>query len=266
MVTKICWILPKYFNDDDFIKLIPAIKQKMNNSSAAVSVYIYCNDGMSIPIDDPNIHCVVSENIGYLASLQNAYYTSNTDYDFWILSNADIKIDNLDLDLFTSLDTYSVTSPSITSFNGSVSAEHMNNRPSYARMLFLKMIVNNLFLSQIYHLISFFKYKLKRWKGSQRLINDASSGKIYAPAGSFFITGGRALEEILKEIYEPKLFGEEQFIAEMCLRNSINVIKDNRIRIQHRGFATTNIFKSNATLIYKKEAVNFNFHKFYAQL
>lgn len=263
MVTKICWVIPKFNNDEDIVNLLPAIENKIKTCSADVEIIVHCNDGSKLANDNPSIKQIISDNVGYLGAFQNTYEKFKNKFDFWILSNADIQINELNFDLTKDLSRDIVVSPHITAFNGAISNEHMDRRPTYLRMKILKLLVDNIITSQLYHITSLLKYKVRRSFYPVRKVNDHKIRAIYAPAGSFVVVGTNAMSKIFKLRFKPILFGEEQFIAEMCIKNSVKVIKDDRFKIAHKGFATTGLLKNKATLLNKKIAVNFNFNTFY---
>ena len=63
--------------------------------------------------------------------------------------------------------------------------------------------------------------------------------------------------------YPVFLFGEEVFVAESCLENSLGVFFDTSIVIAHEGYNTTNIFSNKAMLKYKRDAINFQGREYF---
>lgn len=192
------------------------------------------------------------ENLGYLGGVESAlrqFYIKIYEYDYFIISNVDLKVTE---DFFPNLIKLKISSkagwvaPSIFSLHEKKDRNpKIIQRPTPTKIFLLKTLFR---FPLLYHLHSIFTYKLKTRKKKKN---------IYAGHGSFMIFSKYFTKGIKHIDYRPFLFGEEIFFAEKCINLKLDVIYEDTLQIIDTDHASTSKLKSKLFFKYNFEALNF---------
>ena len=217
------------------------------------------------------------KNLGYYGAADFAFkhfLKNNPIPKITIVSNTDIKF--CDKNFFMKLlriakkKKETIISPLV--LTGKSKREwlaHTYQRPSIKRVKLLKFLLNNKLLSYVYNYLSLFKqsitnifiYLLEIIKIPKKINN--KSKIIYAPNGaftifpkSFFLKGGNFKLFCF-------MFGEEVFVAEQAIKLKLKVEYNVNLKLIHKGYSTLNVRKNSRVLLWKKQAVNAYYDKYF---
>lgn len=183
------------------------------------------------------------DNPGYLSGVHRAsQFYDLTSYNFVIISNSDLKIENKDFyksltDLKMNYSGWGAIAPSVWSdlYNMETNPLYFH-RPSAAKINRLAFIYKFYSIAFIYHLLSSVKnFILSLSKNKKRLEIEC---EVYAPHGCFliltkvFFTAGGNLD------FKSRLYGEEIFLAEQIRNLKLKVFTKPELKITHREKGT----------------------------
>jgi GT2 family glycosyltransferase len=275
-------IIVNYYNESDVInylndinnqKNLPTLKVLLVDNSQSFSKKKILNSFNNFEI----IFLNPKTNLGYYGAAKYGYdyYCENFPTpDVTIISNTDIQF--LDGFFFSKLekiyneDKETILSPLV--LRGKVKREwfaHTVSRPTIKRVKFLKFLLDYKLSSYAYNYLSLYKQLLTdlliqfaKKLGYQ--INYTKNSKfIYAPNGAFtilprsFFDRGGSLKLFCF------LYGEEIFIAEQAIRLNLKIQYNINLKLLHSGNATLNIHNNKKILLWKKDAVNCYFKKYF---
>lgn len=214
------------------------------------------------------------ENLGYFGGAAygfDHYMRSAPLPDWVIVSNPDILLK--DTGFFQKLQhlhadsTCAMVAPAImSSLTGDNQNPFMKQRPGKSITQFRKFLATHVLVFNAYELLSHAKRGVRGLlKRSKRLLSSTpgETRSIYAPHGSFIIfsnayfASGGTLE------YEPFLYGEENYVAELARLMKRSVVYDPRLEVTHEEHATTGLLKSRAMVRIILEARTYLFNQFY---
>ncbi len=214
------------------------------------------------------------ENLGYFGGAAYGFdaYTAQHGLPDWVIvSNPDITLD--DADFFEKMctlhqDTHcAMLAPRImSSLTGDNQNPFMRQRPGKPITLFRKQLARHALLYNSYEILSHLKRGtrglIKRMKG---YVNGEAGDllPIYAPHGSFLIFNRAYFEAGGNLVYEPFLYGEENYVGEISRQLNLPVIYDPRLKITHQEHATTGLMKSKRIVASIFEARSYLIQQFY---
>lgn len=220
--------------------------------------------------------CVIDpgENLGYFggAAYGLEQFLKKHKLPEWIIvSNPDIELDNPQF--FQSLfrmhrhTKCAVVAPQIASnLTGADQNPFMVQRPSKTMMAFRERIARSYFVFNAYELLSHLRRGLRGLLSRSKTIRsslDPSPRPIYAPHGSFFIFKRDYFDAGGHLNYEPFLYYEENFVAEMARRLGLSVLYDPRLRVVHYEHVSTGFFKSRRLVKIIHQARTYFLHEYY---
>lgn len=154
---------------------------------------------------------------------------SHYEFDYLIVSNADISIENFDVKILNNYPN-SVIAPKILTLNG----KNQNPSSPFAPSKFRENIVMRLYKGKHRHLI----YVYYAWSRFSKIIYYLISKfrrKIFSPHGAFFIIPQSILKKIVP-LYNEKmfLFFEEHHFGQLAKQNGVNVEYVSELIIRHK--------------------------------
>jgi GT2 family glycosyltransferase len=217
---------------------------------------------------------VPPENLGYFGGAAYGFdhFVAGHGLPDWVIvSNPDILLE--DKRFFDKLcilhrDTHcAMIAPGIMSrLTGDNQNPYMKQRPGKSITSFREQIARNVLVFNAYELLSHAKRGLRGiFKRSRRLLTDAVGdvSKIYAPHGSFIIFNKAYFEAGGSLEYEPFLYGEENYVAEIARQLNLPVFYDPRLQVTHQEHATTGLLKSKAMVSIIHDARSYLYNRFY---
>ena len=211
---KILIFLVEYRNQDDIINLIA------KNDNLNIHWVVACNYSKKPFLNQDNIEFIINKtNDGYINPFINYLKNNNKNFDYKILSNSDIIIDEL---FFKKLIDFNVENnigliaPNIRLINGANQNPNVLFRPSKFKMLILRTMYSNNF----FHLILLFRKKIK-----DNIKTHFSKKYMYSAHGSFLIFT-KNVNFRLWSNFNSFLQDEEYYIAEeLILQNKKNFVQ-----------------------------------------
>lgn len=214
------------------------------------------------------------ENLGYFGGAAygfDHFVAGNGLPDWVIVSNPDILLDDTrffqKLSELHSNSRCAMVAPGImSSLTGDNQNPYMKQRPGKSITSFREQIARNVLVFNAYELLSHAKRGLRGlFKRSKRLLNAAVGdvSKIYAPHGSFIIFNKTYFEAGGSLEYEPFLYGEENYVAEIARQLNLPVLYDPRLQVTHQEHATTGLLKSKAMVSIIHDARSYLYKRFY---
>ncbi len=168
---------------------------------------------------------------------------SNYDFDYLIVSNADVCIEKFDIDILKNYHD-GIIAPKILTLNG----KNQNPSSPFMPSIFREKIVNWIYKNNHKRLI----YAYYAWSRLSKIVYYSISTirkKIYSPHGAFFIMPYDILKRIAP-IYNERmfLFFEEHHLGQLLKEKNIPVYYLPEIVIRHKedgsvGFLSDSIFK-----------------------
>lgn len=207
---------------------------------ASVDVFIADNTEDNIKIIDTNNDCIAvkvyafHKNLGYFGAIQKMMAAENVNlYDYVIVSNVDLVLEK---QTFVSmLDT---KTPARTGWIAPFiysNVEHRDRNPQIMNRYGLKKL-RALRLLYVHPLLNYIYtktlYRRKRYETHE-------AGQIYAGHGSFIILTREFFDRCGIIDYPVFLYGEEIYLAEVCVRNGLGVYYAPEIRILDMEHAST---------------------------
>lgn len=237
------------------------------NCEVIVSVYIADNSTHKEPISlscykNIKVELFEFDNLGYLGGafeIINSMSEEKHFFDYFIISNVDVTINNDFIKIFCSLNIgaeVAWVAPEIfvTSLN-KVGNFEMTDRPSVKRMRFYNLLYSSVILFKIYFYLS------RVWiKASS---NKKTVQNIYSGYGSFMIFTRRFINSESKWEYPPFLFGEEIYFAEKARLLGMKVIFRPDLVINDIGKVSTGKIASSKKLRMQKESNLYLYNEFF---
>jgi GT2 family glycosyltransferase len=186
-------------------------------------------------------------NLGYYgaAAFGLKHYLSTASLPDWVVvANADIDFPNdgffHDLDQYYGSDSPAVLAPSIISAgSGADQNPFLLRQPSRRWILVKHWLFSNDMTWRVFTEVSRLKWTVKGVLRRTSHIGEHKCIQIFAPHGAFvlfnkiyFLAGGDLVPQIF-------LYGEELLIADTSARLGLRIVYDPRLRVIHRGHATT---------------------------
>lgn len=213
-----------------------------------------------------------SHNLGYFGGAWWGIQQYLKDFDLpeWtIVSNPDIQFAISDF-FVKLLDYHQINPPAIIApsiileSSGIDQNPYMSKRPSKLRMHFYKWFFRYYPSLIIYQSLSVLKEQVQNYLPKIRSKVNNRPISIYAPHGSFIVFHRSYFESGGTLAHGCFLFGEEIFVAETARRLNLNILYDPRLKVIHKGHASTNIFKSRYVLHYMREAAVYCADEFFS--
>ena len=255
---KIALFFVEYSNIEDIIDLISQIED--NN----ISFYVWCN-GRSDKSKELERFANVyysQDNIGYINPfiiLSKKIW--NLNYDFHILANSDIKIDNLFFKTLTNIKfdkTIGAIAPAIYLPSGRNQNPNALNRPSNAKIkLFLFMYR----YKQVYSLLMFIRSIKNKYKNN---IKDKTPPvtNIYSMHGCFMVfTRNSKLNSW--DSFGAFLQDEELYVAEELRIRKLKTIYHEDLKIWHFEHRVTGRFKLEVYRKWHFKSMTFLWNKYF---
>ena len=211
-----------------------------------------------------NVKVIVNDNIGYLSGAFSTlkYISCITAYDYWIISNVDLKVERNFFQQLVNLEienNVGLIAPSIVSIT-----EHKDrnpkvmNRYSGNKMKIFKILYKYPILHFLYERLL---YPLKRYKSFG--IAAKKCRKIYAGHGSFMILTKSFFQSKSKWSYPVFLFGEELYLAEEVRNHNMEVIYEPTLQVIDIDHVSTSKMKRKSYYESNLNAVNFIYETYY---
>ncbi len=217
---------------------------------------------------------VPPENLGYFggAAFGFDHFTKSAPMPDWVIvSNPDILLH--DTGFFQKLHTLhqqtscAMVAPGImSSLTGDNQNPYMKQRPGKSITSFRRHIASNVLVFNAYERLSHAKRGVRGlFKRSKRMLASTPGdvAQIYAPHGSFIVFNKAyfAAGGTLK--YEPFLYGEENYVAELAMQMDLPVLYDPRLQVTHEEHATTGLLKSGTMVGIIHDARTYLYEQFY---
>ena len=269
-------VIVNYFNDDEVCSFIKneLLTQDLRN----FEIYVVNNgsqhqDKFADRINEFQATLLnTGKNLGYLNGFLHAinhYHSIHNRFpELAILSNSDLFLQNNSLlkEIYSSYRNtgYACIGPSIISTRHHINQNpFMSRRVTKEKLLRLKFVDSIYIIYVLYQLTSILRSKLKRIGSMARSSN--VSGPVYALHGSFIIFSAGFFKKAFADFKDsPFLFGEEIFIAEVALKNNLELYYDSKWSILHDEHATTGTFKSRKTIKYEQESITQIIKRFFS--
>ena len=230
----------------------------LNNHNPSTKQWLNLEGINSIPYD---------ENHGYFGALFK-YFESNdklNNYDWVILSNNDVFLQSSNLtqsiiDLDSKIENLGIIAPSIKEPSGFELNPHHKRKPSLLWKLVFRFYFINYNCALLVH---YLKKKIIKNKISRTEYNNF----IFSPNGAFLIMKKSVLKSVLSEGELGFLYGEEQLVAEVCLKLNMKIFFTDLIKLLHLHSQTTGISFSRKKFLWQKQVFkqslkrNYNFYK-----
>lgn len=236
---------------------------------ADVQVYVADNSTKKKDIDivkykNIGIHINGYDNLGYLGGafemINSMNYNERDSYDYIAISNVDVTIKE---DFFLQLvelnhpDDLAWVAPSIFFERlNKVGSEEWDERPSVKKIKFYDILYSHPTLYHLYWLAS--RFKMRADNNVRR-----DERYIYSGYGSFMLFTKDFIVKQDKWCYEPFLFGEEIFFAEMARIYNMKVLYAPQLRINDIGKVSTGKIASNNKLKMQKESNLYLYNTFF---
>ncbi len=224
---------------------------------------------------EPGFDVVVPpENLGYFGGAAFGYdhYVATAPHPDWVIvSNPDILLQDTQffqqLHALHSQSHCAMVAPRImSSLTGDNQNPYMKQRPGKSITQFRKHIASNVLVFNAYELLSHAKRGLRGlFKRSRNMLvsTPGEISRIYAPHGSFIVFSKAYFEAGGTLEYEPFLYGEENYVAELAMQMELPVLYDPRLQVTHEEHATTGLLKSGAMVRIIHDARTYLYNTFY---
>lgn len=204
------------------------------------------------------------DNPGYMKSIirmwTQKYYSRRKEFDYVIMSNVDLQIDESFWNQLKKINYQQLAwiSPDIITIrNNNHENPFMINRASIRRMLFFKMIYTNSFIYNFYIILSTLLRPNRRKNINLKL------QEIYAGHGSIFIFTKEFLSDMKEINFEPYMYGEEIFFAELVRLRNMKTIFDPSLKVFNTGRSAGKIRGSQWECKVSRESIEFLIQKFW---
>ena len=276
-----------YKNTDEVRRFVRAVAAQRLDTS--LSLMVVDNSGELLRVSnldtDGGSRCEVTvldagSNIGYYgaaAFAMDRYLKTAVMPDWVVVCNTDIEFAGSDffarLSALHDRRAVTVVTPRIITSKGEERIEFTRMRPSARRLSVYQWILDNRWVSFLYHAFIHLKVKsLDWWRGvkanrghHRNAVARRAPFAVYAPAGSFACFSRGYFEAGGDLRHGAFLYGEEVFVAETCKRIGGQVLFDPRLAVVHQGFSTTNVFRVNRVVDFKRDAVRFYRNAFFKE-
>lgn len=197
-------------------------------------------------------------NKGYFGAVRFAMQQySPEEYDYAIISNVDVLLDN---SFFAKLSEYKASedtgwiAPQIYSHleqrdrNPKILRRYAKRKLQILKIKFRFPLINSIYNHTL--------YKSKKYVSHER-------GEIYAGHGSFIILTKRFFEAVGIINYPVFLFCEEIYLAEQCQQHGLKVLYEPNLRVTDAEHASTGTFRWSSYCRYNYEALNYILERYY---
>lgn len=259
-----CVTYNSYKELESYIASIKSSAQYVKET-ARITVYIADNTEKDVQDINYNLDCVnvftkqFKKNLGYFGAIQKMMelYPCK-DFDYTIISNVDLRLKD---DTFKELVNFKLENnigwiaPQIYSnLENRDRNPKINKRYSKRKLEVLKIMYKIPILHYIY-VIGLYKRK--------KFTNNKNIREIYSGHGSFIILTKVFFKNINNISYPVFLFGEEIYLAELCMRNKLKVIYEPRIQVEDSEHTSTGKMKKNFYYKCNYQALDYLINKFY---
>lgn len=202
---------------------------------------------------------IPNNGYGYGNNKGIQFALSHYEFDYLIVSNADICIENFDIRMLKEYRN-SVIAPKILTLKG----KNQNPSSPFAPSKLRENIVSKLYKGKHRHLI--FAYYV--WSRLSKVLYYSISKyrrKIFSPHGAFFIIPYSVLKKIVP-IYNENmfLFFEEHHFGQLAKRNGIKVIYVPEIVIRHKEDGSVSFLSENIFTLMRQSYLEY--YKFWFEL
>lgn len=238
MVYDFVFIVLTYRNTEDLDSFIKCTKKTVKNSFKIIVVNSYYDEETSniirkISMDnDCQFLNVENKGYGYGNNIGVEYAKENFQFKFLIISNPDIEIKYLSLELLNKYEEC-IVAPTIKTLTGK------NQNPYYySKMDFIEYL-NYLTCVYRYKIFAYIGIIINKIYRESALIIDkimkVKKRRIYAAHGSFVIFGRHAIEK-LGTLYDERmfLFAEENHLARLAHKKNIKTYMIPKIKVLHK--------------------------------
>lgn len=263
-------ILAVNYNTYDLLdQYLVSIEKSLNHKvkvEIAIADNTPKNNKQNIDIDRkiPILLFDFNDNPGYMGSLirlwTQEYYSRREEFDYVIMSNVDLKIDEC---FWNQLQKISypqlawIAPDVITERNHNHENPFMRRRPSLKRMYFYKSIYINVVVYNLYVIIS----RLFRPKRKKKI--NLKQMDIYAGHGSIFILTKEFLEDMNEIHFDPYMYGEEIFFAELVRTKKMKVLFEPALKVYNIGKSAGKIRGNKWKCKVSRVAVRFLIDRFW---
>jgi len=263
-----------YNNEDEVIEYAKKISnqtgfRKKNLIVSVNSLDSYSIDKFRIELDSINgleIYLIdLEKNYGYLGGILRGFETYNinkkVDSKWILISNTDIIFEKNDIiyDLLHGEYNEDIVwiAPSIYNKNkGSYDNPKYKTRIPKSKMYFTLLIHRSPLLSNLY-----LKLAIKRARKVKGKMQDSQFA--YALQGCFFAIRLDFLTTILSDNYDNLMYSEENYIAEMVLKNNLKAYYNSSVLVTHDEQSTTSKLSKNKRSKYLANSIAYIIKKFY---
>ena len=228
-----------------------------------------------------NVRCISApKNLGYFGGARLGIESAENIadyYDFVIVSNVDVWVNENFFNQLIQLNLHvstGIIGPAIyTDHNNKNLNPFISTRPHALKMAFYSFIYKYYWISNLYNHLYILKSALtgfvraktshKRSQHNEEAKNKNNLSETYAPHGSFLILTKKYFEECISLDYPCFLFGEEIFLAEMCLIKRLNVQYTPELVVHTKEHVSTGWSLTTQKNTYLKESADYNLHRFF---
>ena len=268
-----------YHSEDETVRFAQSVKAQI--FSGRLHLLIVDNSQPPAPnatlalIEQVDVRVLTpADNLGYFGGAAfglDHYLASHALPDWIIVSNPDIRLDESDfLEQLNALHLRTkcaMIAPRImSSLTGDNQNPFMKLRPGKSLTSFREQIARNVLVYNAYELLSHLRRGLRGIvkRSKDYLVSDAGqTTPIYAPHGSFLVFNRAYFEAGGSLNYEPFLYGEENYVAEIAKQLGLPVLYDPRLKVSHQEHATTGFLKSKAMVATIHDARSYLYKQFY---
>lgn len=275
MINSIVIVIVNYYSSAEIIEYLKSITEESGITVVVVDNGDNDEDLKSLLLIIASLEYVTyikaPSNIGYMGGARLAYeeldlHKSLDSFDWFILSNADIRIDanNLSkhlghLKAKQNSEIPMLVAPKIEStLTGRNQNPYLVKRPSRLKYKLLALVFNIYPLAVAHRVLGIVKNKLKK----SNLNNELSFGdcqandciSIYGGHGSFMIFNNGYFKRGGSLYNESFLFCEENYVAEQVRKLKGFVCYSDKIVVKHKEHITTGIFPSKKMTKYLSKA------------
>ncbi len=264
-------IIPVNYNSyDELNSYIGSLNKALTGlGDSLIEVHIADNSSKPQKINLPNglsFNLVEHKfpNLGYFGAafkIINDIHNISS-YDYVIITNVDMTYDET---FFKELGTVKIAkdvgwlSPfRFSEKYGRPIFVEKKNRPSKIKMWLQIQLFKNPYLYTLQKKLAAHKYKRR---GTSNSVNEST--EIYLGCGSCFILTRSFFDKYPSLNYPIFLYGEELYIAELCLKAHLKVVYIPQLKTTNIGGVSTSLLPTKSFLRYNYEAIKFIYQMFF---
>lgn len=256
---EVIFVVLTYRNVQDLPEFLKSIQDNINKKKYKVIVVNSYFDEMTLhEIQNTAVsnNCdflnVENKGYGYGNNRGIEYAIKNYSFKYLIISNPDIIIENLDLELLNKYENC-IVGPLIKTLNGKNQNPYYYSQINIVEWLIYYSHIKNkkifaylgIAINKILRELMVLKSKIYKTKAM----------KVYAVHGSFVIFGINTLKKLC-EVYDENmfLFAEENHLARLAKSKNINTIIIPKLKVLHKEDGSTSLLASKIMSQYAKES------------